>query len=97
MTNLPSINLDIKSAPPKLVDWENHFENDEDTKIVSILPIRLNMAKKVVFICASAIFAFIPLLFVKWYLKMRKALFYSDCSPENATHFLIKGVGKFMT
>jgi len=94
------INAETNSFQQRNLTWceasfRNYNEEEETTKIDFIVYMRVNMIKRAVVVpllalCTGLFF----LLFLYWYMKLRRRFLYSDCTRAEATHLYIQGVRK---
>ena len=75
------------------LEIESHESDNYLDKIEKIQPCHLSVPKLVLYCFISL--TIVPLIFLKWFPRIRRFLLYTFCSLEEATHFYIQGPGKF--
>lgn len=77
------------------VRFKNFNDEEESTRINRIICLQIAYWKIVIIVplltlCTGLFF----LLFLYWYVGLRKKFFYSECRLEQATHLFIEGTRK---
>ncbi len=80
-------------VPAHEIEFESYDPNDDESRIVKIEACRRPAYKTALFVLLSVIV--IPLLLVKWLVKLRRVFLYSFTSLGEATHLIIHGTSKF--
>jgi len=85
--------------PSSQVRVKTFNEDEESTKILELTLLQYSYFKVIVIVpILSILTAMFMLLFLYWYPRLRKALFYTECTDiRKATHLFVKGTCKYQT
>ncbi len=70
-----------------------HDMADAECRMLSVSPMQMSKFRLTLLVLLSVCTCGLLLLFVWWYIKLRRMLMYAYCEIEEATHALVQGGG----